>query len=71
AALWEKPESHPRQWVEVSNPTYTGRQPIRARVWRRIPNPTHGSGWKFQIQPTQGDSRRVWENFSDRLTLIL
>src|SRR6266403_2177887 len=38
-------KSHPREWVDGSDPTY-----IRARTafW----NPTHGSGWIVQIQPT-------------------
>ncbi len=37
-------KSHPREWVDVSVPTYQ----MRARPSE---NPTHGSGWIVQIQP--------------------
>src|SRR6266478_2498516 len=39
-------ESHPRQWVDGSDPTYT-------RPRTGFFNPTHGSGWMVQIQPTR------------------
>jgi len=32
------PKSHPRQWVDASDPFYS--------------NPTHGSGWMLQILST-------------------
>ena len=41
------PESHPRQWADCSYSAYTGR-PAAC-----FPNPTHGSGWIIQAQPTQ------------------
>ncbi len=37
-------KSHPREWVDVSVPTYQ----MRARPSE---NPNHGSGWIVQIQP--------------------
>src|SRR6266481_5594928 len=44
-------ESHPREWVDGSDPTY-----IRART--AFLNPTHGSGWMVQIQPTREHAPR-------------
>ncbi len=41
------PESHPRQWVDGSSSTY------KPRAAACFPNPTHGSGWMVQAQPTQ------------------
>src|SRR5207244_6992668 len=45
------PESHPRQWVDRSSPAY--KEMPRASS----PNPTHGSGWIVQVQPTSHGSR--------------
>src|SRR6266481_966949 len=44
-------ESHPREWVDGSDPTYQ-----RARS--AFLNPTHGSGWMVQIQPTREHAPR-------------
>src|SRR5207244_6992667 len=41
------PESHPRQWVDRSSSAY--KEMPRASS----PNPTHGSGWIVQVQPTK------------------
>ena len=37
-------ESHPREWVDSSDPTYN-------HIAVETENPTHGSGWIVQIQP--------------------
>src|SRR6266487_4403054 len=39
-------KSHPREWVDCSDPTYT-------RAQTEFLNPTHGSGWIVQIRPTR------------------
>src|SRR5882724_6986630 len=39
-------ESHPREWVDRSGPAYK-RRPLAC-----FSNPTHGSGWIVQVQPT-------------------
>src|SRR5882724_13088265 len=45
-------ESHPREWVDRSSPAYK-RRPLAC-----FSNPTHGSGWIVQVQPTdEGRSR--------------
>src|SRR5262249_16310093 len=44
-------QDHPRQWVDRSSAAYRGC--VGKRPW----NPTHGSGWKLQIQPTIGSWR--------------
>ncbi len=46
-------KSHLREWVDVSVPTYQ----MRARPSE---NPTHGSGWIVQIQPTR---RVIWSHY--------
>src|SRR5262249_58638201 len=44
------PESHPRQWVDRSNPAYKdGRT-------RTSLNPTHGSGWIVQVLPVTSET---------------
>ncbi len=51
-------KSHPREWVDVSVPTYQ----MRARPSE---NPTHGSGWIVQIQPVgskQSTNSRWWDS---------
>jgi len=40
-------ESHPRQWVDDSSPAY------KNSLGDSVPNPTHGSGWIVQAQPTR------------------
>src|SRR5881397_2555283 len=44
-------KSHPREWVDGSDPTYT-------RPRTAFFNPTHGSGWMVQIQPTRDHAPR-------------
>src|SRR6266404_2959589 len=61
-------ESHPREWVDGSDPTYIraptaflkshrrewvdGSDPTYIRARTAFLNPTHGSAWMVQIQPT-------------------
>src|SRR6185436_1734663 len=40
-------ESHPRKWVDRSGPAYT------EAGCQSFANPTHGSGWIVQVQPTR------------------
>ena len=37
-------ESHPREWVDFSDPTYQKQR-------GSFGNPAHGSGWIVQVQP--------------------
>ncbi len=48
-------KSHPRQWVDVSSPAYSEGASLGYDFY--LPkNPTHGSGWMFQVQPTAKDA---------------
>ena len=54
-------ESHPRKWVDRSSPAY------KTKAARCFPNPTHGSGWIVQVQPTKrGDSHSLFCNAHSR-----
>src|SRR5258705_11749468 len=49
------PKSHPRKWVECSDPTY------RATA-SRSENPTNGSWWMVQIQPVRSVGSQMKRN---------
>src|SRR5258705_1716371 len=49
------PKSHPRKWVECSDPTYRGRA-------SRSENPTNGSWWMVQIQPVRSVGSQMKRN---------
>ena len=44
------PKSHPREWVDCSDPTYIS-------GFREFTNPTNGSWWIVQIQPIRPHRR--------------
>jgi hypothetical protein len=51
-------KSHPREWVDRSNPTYM-------RALNTASNRTHGSGWIVQVQPVWVKGKAGLEVSSD------